>query len=240
MIDVGDLRCDAVACTSQPFDFGEGCGETWDLVVPNGSDLKLETLYEFLKGGGVALPDPNPWAMDFDRLAALLMAHDYDLGDDETELSLREAVVEGMDQGDIGGIEAWQDAFDDYVGRNSERFAPLMNYLWPLPDYDRTPQVDQIELDLAGIACVLVEVGAAYHLALAGGGMDLSDHLARAYILLGYLPPFDIRIDPDRAPAVVVEACYRTCEVLRAWVEHRERQLGPRPTAIVGAAHQGV
>lgn len=85
-------------------------------------------------------------------------------------------------------------------------FAPMMNYAWPVAMAYNGPDAETAAAlieKLAG-ACVLIELGEDmatrlygddndapdYVIALTGGGMDLSDHIAAAYLACGCVPPW--------------------------------------------------
>ena len=100
-----------------------------------------------------------------------------------------------------------------------DSFAPMMNYLWPVHMvYGGSPSELATAIDKAGIAITLIELddenkhGCDYGFALSGGGMDLSWHIATAYVLAGQVPPF-----------VLMENLSRPCD---AKGEMRELILG--------------
>ena len=117
------------------------------------------------------------WA-DFPKEKAL---YDVD-GDAQVE---DEDLREEFWQSDAG--DEWRDSFD-----------PMMNFGWPV----ELRYVDSDELKaIAGrfeewnLACTLIEISGGddgeetYEIALTGGGMNLSDHIAAAYIACGHVPP---------------------------------------------------
>jgi CheY-like chemotaxis protein len=87
---------------------------------------------------------------------------------------------------------------------------PIMMYIWPV-DYVSNPQVLANLLEEEGLAVVYVDGTAKLDLAeggtadiehkgfmFTGGGMNLADHLAMAYILADYIPPDAILGDAFR------------------------------------------
>lgn len=91
--------------------------------------------------------------------------------------------------------EFWQtDGGDEW--RNS--FDPMMNFGWAVDlRYTDSDELQAIAGRFAewGLACSLIEISGGdygedtYEIALTGGGMNLSDHLAAAYIACGHVPP---------------------------------------------------
>lgn len=95
---------------------------------------------------------------------------------------------------------------------------PMMNCVWPLVtgDFDEETAAKLIDLPLC-----LVEVGGAVGLALTGGGMDLSWEIAKAYMVLGYLPPatldlpgFAGREFTTPAYVNVIQACWKSQQAM--------------------------
>lgn len=98
-----------------------------------------------------------------------------------------------------GGLEDWRVAFKrtDEETRN-ERFEPMMNTLWPLPDDFSIPEDVRDRLDNMTIVVVYGDREVeGTHLALTGGGMDMSWHIARTYVNLGLLPPAALGTLPE-------------------------------------------
>lgn len=73
--------------------------------------------------------------------------------------------------------------------RQRERFEPMINTLWPLPDRFDVPDDVRDRLDNMTVVEVSEDDGLNHYLALTGGGMDMSWSIARTYVFLGYLPP---------------------------------------------------
>lgn len=94
---------------------------------------------------------------------------------------------------------ALSDAFMQADGGDEWRgsFDPMMNFGWPVDlRYAEPEDIGAIaaRIDAWGLACTLIEIGTdaddvTYEIALTGGGMNLSDHLAAAYIACGHVPP---------------------------------------------------
>lgn len=70
---------------------------------------------------------------------------------------------------------------------------PMMNYFYPLPDFDGSHNSALVLADLPLCLVSLRDDGSQgeeqWGLALTGGGMDLSWEICAAYIALGYFPP---------------------------------------------------
>ncbi|USN15882.1 hypothetical protein PAPPERLAPAPP_01400 [Brevundimonas phage vB_BpoS-Papperlapapp] len=109
----------------------------------------------------------------------------YDVDGDApvTDEDLREAFWQA------DGGDEWRASFD-----------PMMNFGWPVDlrfeDSDALKEI-AARFDAWGLACSLIEVGTnaddvTYEIALTGGGMNLTDHLAAAYIACGHVPPIKL------------------------------------------------
>ena len=75
----------------------------------------------------------------------------------------------------------------------NDEFFPMMNYRYPIPDFDRkdySGRKVKKALDEAGSLTLIedLESGEKY-LALTGGGMDLSWDIVKGYVTLGFTPP---------------------------------------------------
>lgn len=100
--------------------------------------------------------------------------------------------------------ERYFEAFRDTDGFSEmeDAFRPIMLYFWPLFMHGRDPVKVAELIDEFAPAVSLVElsdrrdlknaVGEDYALCLSGGGMNLSDHLALAYICAGAIPPLEL------------------------------------------------
>jgi len=121
-------------------------------------------------------------------------------------------------------------------------FSPMMNYFYPLPNFDDAKRSREMDEDYMKEACdkagniTLVEklkepTHKAFGLALTGGGMDLSWDICRGYINFGYLPPIHFcdglpryagmdYEDPENK--IVIAACKRSFEAVK---ENADRAL---------------
>lgn len=66
---------------------------------------------------------------------------------------------------------------------------PMMNYSYAVPYWDQAPQVAASRISHLPLCVVEFPDASSIHLALTGGGMDLSWEICEAFILLGFLPP---------------------------------------------------
>lgn len=101
---------------------------------------------------------------------------------------------------------------DDYDPADVE---PVISAVWPFGNDDAPRGVDLAEgqallsdLPVCLVHWVDLAETPRVGLALTGGGMDLSDRIAEAYVRLGYLPPAALAPLPDfagheHAPALV-------------------------------------
>lgn len=98
--------------------------------------------------------------------------------------------------------ETLAEAFNDSDARYEwqDSFHPMMNYVYPvfIFDSDGSPSAQLIadRLEQFAPACSLIHFGEhsdfcpeTYGFALTGGGMDLSDHIAAAYLCADQVPP---------------------------------------------------
>jgi hypothetical protein len=106
----------------------------------------------------------------------------------------------------------------------NEAYAPLMNYIYPLPDGFSVPDNFRERLNCTTI----VRVGDQCHLALTGGGMDLSWEICESYLNLGLYPPVHF----CRLPAMsgrgnspgdkrIVDGCNQSLRALIGWYSRR-------------------
>lgn len=95
----------------------------------------------------------------------------------------------------------WEVAFrQTEEERMEERFMPMMNSLWGLPQ-NYEPSEDDKEA-MRNMTVVAIKEGSGYpeyYLALTGGGMDMSWQIADTYVQLGYLPPAALGTLPNMA-----------------------------------------
>ena len=97
---------------------------------------------------------------------------------------------------------------------------PAMNYLYPLPDNFELP--DNWRDALVSTTVIIYE--GKPHLALTGGGMDMSWAICETYIRLGYLPPTHFASLPRMAGRgdsdkdhLILAACRRSLELQANW-----------------------
>lgn len=101
------------------------------------------------------------------------------------------------------GFDSWGVAFE----RTNEEIAqedyiPRINSLWPLPDTFEVPDDVRDRLDNMTVVNVrdpALSNDVGLYLALTGGGMDMSWHIAQTYVNLGYLPPAALGKLPEMA-----------------------------------------
>lgn len=188
--DVGLLEVAAVDVQPRDFDFSTGYGKTWVVIVPDSSSWSYEQCHR--------------WWSEYatDEIPSIDAYHE---GDDEEKESLLDEVREKVREGLL-------DTEDSY--------APIMDYIYPLPNYEGDASVDQTTVTNAG-SCVLVDVDGEVHLGLTGGGMDLSWDICHAYVLLGYLPPFHFcdlphysNLKLNEKTECVLNSCIRSAEVV--------------------------
>lgn len=208
-----NLYSDALNLAPVDFDFGEGYGDRWEVVYPDVDDWTIEKCRAYLDDQGVDLPDPNPYlAHDAYRLAEMAVelgiegfeeiedeygCGDYSIPDEyKTGVGLttvkldavRDRIIEEINNETADGIEDWRSAVRDHMQDDgADAFAPMMNYYYPLPNLGIPPEAAQERV--MDTACVIALIDGEPVLALAGGGMDLSPDICKAYVALGYYPP---------------------------------------------------
>lgn len=228
MKPVENMYCDAVLSTPVDFDWSVGYEESWEIIYPDVSGWSIQKCYEYMCDEGVDIPDVNPFVMTREELLDLVKPdEDEEWSPDINEV--REEVLDLINDEVVGDIlEEWRQIVQDAMYENGDAYSPMMNYFYPLPCYTGDENEDQALLDQEAGAVCLVRVNDRPVLALTGGGMDLSDHIVEAYMLLGYLPPlhfcettmFAIRPNSERT-RWLVEGCLRSCEVAERWARDR-------------------
>lgn len=191
---MSNLTAAAIFATPLHTDWSEGYAERWNVIYPSFDSLSAAELHDFLDEAGVDFSDVER--------------------DEDTEPDWDDDYLDALR--DLAREEVMDNQTDNYV--------PMMNYRYPLPDYDGVPEDDQVKL--RDTCLVLVEFDGEYFLALSGGGMDLSWEIARAYMLLGYLPPlhfvrdlprFAGQEDSDDAQFEVLAAAKEAADVAARW-----------------------
>ena len=74
-----------------------------------------------------------------------------------------------------------------------ELFDPIEHYFIQLPDLKIPPRRAQTILYRAKSPCRIVELDSKFVLTCPGDSWNLSDLISRAFLLLGYIPPFVIQ-----------------------------------------------
>lgn len=236
---VDGLLCDAVGVRPVNYDWRDNWddGDGWEAIRPDADNLTLEQCKAILDdaGRGISSDLVNPWDMDKDYLRDELKS----CGDDADEVDkiddiewLREAMASYINDETCDGIDAWRDAVRELFDDEPDRFEPMINYYYPLPDYDeRRSGRDALALD-QNVPLTLVRIGDEYALALTGGGMDLSWQICEAYMIVGYLPPLHFANLPhysgltlDGKTKWVIDGCVRAAEVLGQQAAAQKQRL---------------
>jgi len=119
-------------------------------------------------------------------------------------------------------LDKIQDAIRNRMQENPDRYTPMMNCYYPLPNLRLNPSEAQEILDNSSCALTVVMVDDEPVMALTGGGMDFSWDICGAYMLLGYLPPVHFRL-PDMCRTLtpytrwVMAGCTRSIRVSMNW-----------------------
>ena len=114
-----------------------------------------------------------------------------------------------------------------------------MNALWPVDlAYGRSADEAAALMNKHGGATTLICVdGERYFIAMTGGGMDLSWHIAAAYVCCGCVPPVEILDGLHRSP---FEASKQTrAAILKAW-RQGARHLRHKAASLMTGARQAA
>ncbi len=93
-------------------------GKEWDYEniqnhAAGPDDWTLEQCKEWLDDNGYDLPSPDPWTMDRSELVEALEGVSIECRDDETDETLRAAVIANMDDETIDGLDDYRDLVRD-------------------------------------------------------------------------------------------------------------------------------
>ena len=103
-------------------------------------------------------------------------------------------------------------------GISEDDYYPMMNYAYPLYDCPSEESIMKIQ-DKTSLTVVGDTETGDFFLALCGGGMDLSQDIAMAYILAGERVPYELALEVSRQPNLsqhgkdfrkVMEECKRS------------------------------
>ena len=226
--DIKRMYCDAVDVKPVDFDWTVGYGEDdgWEIVYPDVSGWDLARCKDYLMDrGGDEFPELNPWGMGYESLREFLGSDADESCEDFSETELRDVILDSEEV-----LDAWREFVAEKIQEDSDSFTPMMSYYYPLPYFGRMdPSTAQTKLIGSGSAIVAIVAGETV-LALAGGGMDLSWDICRAYMLLGYLPPvyfceLPAYADLPRDASWIISGCLRSIEVMRQWIANKEDSL---------------
>lgn len=208
------LNCDAIDVTTRSYDFSSATwsesldadGTGWEVIYPTFEDADAEECSRFLDSCGRDVPP---------RSAHLISEEGApeEFDDDAHLEELREACEKACEE-----------------ARDDDAYSPMMSYAWPIPGCD-LDGANALRLALDGECMTLVSIDGEPHLALTGGGMDLSWSIARSYVALGYWPPATLTL-PDFAEshfdyrlALILAESQRIAETWIARKRERTAQL---------------
>ena len=213
------LYCDNVDSKPRDFDFSQGYADRWEVIEPDFDSWSAERCVEYAANAGFDLD------MDITEREALVEALES-LGiacfDDESDELLREAFLESVTSGDWANIDEWREACAaDW--RDNGRGDPMMNYAYPITLRGDASKA-ATKLELASLPLTLVSIDDETHLALTGGGMDLSAEICEAYILLGQRPPVHFckvpRMGGTRYSQAFLATLVESCEIAQRWAQN--------------------
>jgi len=146
---------------------------------------------------------------------------------DYTKFSVDEIVA--YTDGEYQDEKEAQADLEEYFYENIHHIEPMLNYYYPLPYFSINENEAQAILVKSSTSCVLVKLDDEIVLSLNGCGMDFSWQICKAYMLLGYLPPFHFCDLPEFAGGSYMEedikqACTLTCsEIYKSALARHER-----------------
>lgn len=146
---------------------------------------------------------------DYEAFEVVLPAISFAIIADAYDFDTAKVLPENFTQADWNALdeserEEYRDAFRQTEGYDNwqDGFNPMMLYFWPLFMYGKNPAEVATLIDEFAPAVTLIElnqdhelhgiIDEDYALAFNGGGMNLSDHMALAYICAGSVPPLDV------------------------------------------------
>lgn len=151
----------------------------------------------------------------------------------DSDTPLPDALADEFEQTD--GVCEWRDAF-----------FPMMSYYWPVVlAYKVDAQEAASLIDRFAPACTLVRLDSMpddeYGIALSGGGMNLADHLAIAYLCCGSVPPSELLLS---LPGVIEGRRALACRAALAdafktaiaWHKSRAERLAEDATRVAAKA----
>jgi hypothetical protein len=221
-----ELDCDLIDAKPQDYDWREEMGEDmegWRAVLPDSARFH----------------DESPITDDMSVYRCFncqRQYEEYDLNatpdwDDYEGPCLGQPQASYEDWDEVEGLCPECDGVckesDDHT--TEDQYEPMMNYRYPLGhrsfDNEDANEIEHLPL------CV-VECNDGFYLALTGGGMDLSPHICRAYIALGYMPPTHFVSLPEYAGyekdeqwIELIACAQRAAEVQQQWAASRLRHL---------------
>ena len=114
----------------------------------------------------------------------------------------------------------------------------MMNAIWPVDlAYERSEAEAAALMNKHAGATSLICVDGNYFIAMTGGGMDLSWHIAAAYVCCGCVPPVAILDNLSRSPFETSKQA-RTA-ILRAW-RQGARHLRFKAKSLMDGARQAA
>lgn len=164
---------------------------------------------------------------------------DYDFGEGYPEKWEYFEAVECSECGEVRILHG-EEQHKDIENTECEGYlsagGPMMNYCYPLPEFDMNPDEAAKKIAHLPVCLVHFEEDDEYALALTGGGMNLAWEICAAYVELGYLPPLHFANLPKYAggPPIgfaaakrVLSAMEKSIEVNQHWLEgHKEDVKG--------------
>ncbi len=235
------LYTDNILASPIRYDWSQGPqededGPGWDLVRPDVSNWTALQLLEWASEVGLKLPG-EPDEVSRQEILDYLGVEDRKspmnkMDDDELKEVYLQEIFE--DNQDDGLLATWREKVEESLYEQEHRWVPAMNYLYPLGELHRglTPEGAQSILELNSVPLCVVLVAGTPGLALTGGGMDMSDDICRAYVMLGFHPPFYFTDLPRMAgfpngpkDLDIIAKCVETTEILQSWCVRRLEHL---------------
>jgi len=242
------LNCDTIDTKPVDYDWDNDWDtERWDTVVPSfneatagecaewlsdrGSDVPTEEYdatigevdYTVTRKGNTitvepALPGLTAFAWNEDTLSA------------DGAVGIPTEITDAVEAGNDDYLETLRETCNEEAGDDTDGYAPMMSYYYPLPGYHGDEADDQRKLALACLPVALARINVGGDpevvLVLTGGGMDLTWGIVTAYLLLGYRPPLHFCRPPrmagwerDVEKRWLLKACRESARIAASWAQ---------------------
>lgn len=110
-----------------------------------------------------------------------------------TLLAYRDEIEEAVDEiGQANNVELWRERVSKSDRQHWDEFCPIMNFYCDIPDLDGNPSPNAMQNIVRLLPVMVVSVNGKPKLTASGEYPNMDLEFCRAYILLGFLPPFSM------------------------------------------------